>query len=261
MPRALVKAEAWGWAWYIDGSGFAHARDAGVLGEIDTDIFPTQVGGTAIDPADFVTDDDGYFPGWVEYGEYQFSVDGGDVFTVLAGGGAGSGGTFERLELTDADFNNIASGRGEGIAGWRVQPGGTTGPGSESACSLVRDGNTVTWRGRIEWLAPLVGDDITGFIPDNVLNADVIPADWLPTDDVWSVGNSWRDNATAGDWGSHVMQFVVQPYDGGAIRSGGLQGADRAPHMLLLLDVATGAEEIAEVHVNIAWPIAGATAI
>jgi hypothetical protein len=256
MARVLVKQHAWGFVWEKAVDRVVSVPVAGVLATIDTDVYTAASGGTIIDPGDFVTDADGYLPGYVEVGEYSLTVDGGAAFAVVAGGGAG-GGSYAPIELVDADFNNIESDRGEGIAGWRVQPGGTSGPGLESACSLTRSGAIVSWRGRIEWLAPIAADDTTGFVPDVVLTTGTIPADWLPTDEVWALGNSWRDQVDAGDHGSHLWQFFVVPYSGGSIRcEQQTLGADRAPHMGEMLEEATGAEEIAEVYVNISWHVA-----
>ncbi len=123
MPRALVKAEAWGWAWQRNLDGTISALEAGTLGEIDTDVYTAQVGGTIIDPGDFATDDDGYFPGWVEYGEYQFSVDGGSAFTVLAGGGSGSPESPDLEDVRAYAFNTGWSDYDEGAGYWQDSQG------------------------------------------------------------------------------------------------------------------------------------------
>ncbi len=168
----------------------------------------------------------------------------------------------ETIPLTDADFNNFVSENAEEVAGWRIQPGGSSDTGA--TCELTRIGDLVTWRGRIEWVGPAVADDLTGFSPRSVLSTGVIPAAWLPDDDVLSVANTWDDQVTVGDYGSHFWQFFVHPYDGGRIDVGSLQVTDDfasgsnpanlAPWMgQMTLEGGDG--EYAAIFVNISWPV------
>lgn len=91
MARVEIKGFAWGFVWEKAISRALSVPVAGVLAEIDGDVYDAVSGGSIIDPADFMTDADGYLPGFIESGSYTLIVDGGDPFAVEASDGSSGG--------------------------------------------------------------------------------------------------------------------------------------------------------------------------